>query len=38
VVSFTTVEMGLPGFGLERLADITHGGSWHIGVLATPGM
>jgi pimeloyl-ACP methyl ester carboxylesterase len=28
--------MGLPGFGLEMLADITHGGSWHIGVLAAP--
>lgn len=30
--------MGLPGFGLEMLADITHGGSWHIGVLAAPGI
>ena len=38
VLSFTAIEMGLPGFGLERLADITHGGSWHIGVLATPGI
>lgn len=32
--SFTAIEMGLAGFGLEGLADITHGGSWHIGVLA----
>jgi pimeloyl-ACP methyl ester carboxylesterase len=38
VLSFTAIEMGLPGFGLEMLADITHGGSWHIGVLAAPGI
>ncbi|MGC5289601.1 alpha/beta fold hydrolase [Micromonospora sp. DT231] len=38
VRSFTAIEMGLPGFGLEALADITHGGAWHIGVLATPGI
>jgi pimeloyl-ACP methyl ester carboxylesterase len=30
--------MGLAGFGLEILADITHGGAWHIGVLAAPGI
>ncbi|MEV4704341.1 alpha/beta hydrolase [Actinoplanes sp. NPDC049316] len=36
--SFTAVEMGLPGFGLEGLADVTHGGGWHIGVLAAPGI
>ena len=30
VLSFTAIEMGLPGFGLEALADITHGGVWHI--------
>lgn len=30
--------MGLAGFGLEGLGDITHGGSWHIGVLAAPGI
>lgn len=30
--------MGLPGFGLEMLADITHGGAWHIGVLVAPGI
>ncbi len=38
VLSLTAIEMGLPGFGLERLADITHGGTWYIGVLATPGI
>jgi pimeloyl-ACP methyl ester carboxylesterase len=38
VISFTAIEMGLAGFGLELLADITHGGAWHIGVLATPGI
>jgi pimeloyl-ACP methyl ester carboxylesterase len=30
--------MGLPGYGLEMLADVTHGGAWHIGVLAAPGI
>src|SRR5450631_2840723 len=38
VLSFTAIEMGLPGFGLEMLADVTHGGTWHIGVLAAPGV
>src|ERR1700730_357418 len=38
VLSLTAIEMGLPGFGLEMLADVTHGGSWHIGVLAAPGI
>lgn len=38
VRSVTAVEMGLPGFGLEGLGDVTHGGSWHIGVLAAPGI
>lgn len=38
VLSFTAIETGLAGFGLEALADITHGGSWHIGVLAAPGI
>lgn len=36
VASFIAVEMGLAGFGLEGLADITHGGTWHIGVMAAP--
>lgn len=38
VVSFTAIEMGLAGFGLEGLADVTRGGAWHIGVLAAPGI
>lgn len=38
VLSFTAIEMGLAGFGLEALADITHGGVWYIGVLAAPGI
>jgi pimeloyl-ACP methyl ester carboxylesterase len=38
VLSLTAIEMGLPGFGLAMLADITHGGAWHIGVLAAPGV
>jgi pimeloyl-ACP methyl ester carboxylesterase len=38
LLSFTAIEMGLPGFGLEILADVTHGGTWHIGVLAAPGI
>jgi pimeloyl-ACP methyl ester carboxylesterase len=36
--SYAAIETGLPGFGLEMLADVTHGGAWHIGVLATPGI
>lgn len=38
VLSFTAIEMGLAGFGLEGFADVTSGGSWHIGVLAAPGI
>jgi len=38
VLSLTAIEMGLAGFGLEALGDVTHGGSWHIGVLAAPGI
>ena len=36
VRSLTAVEMGLAGFGLEGFADVTRGGSWHIGLLAAP--
>lgn len=36
--SYTGIETGLPGFGLEQLADVTHGGTWHIGVIAAPGI
>jgi pimeloyl-ACP methyl ester carboxylesterase len=38
ICSFTAIETGLPGFGLEMLADVTHGGAWHIGVLTAPGI
>lgn len=38
VRSLIGTEMGLAGFGLEGFGDITHGGSWHIGVLAAPGI
>ncbi|MFJ8752425.1 alpha/beta fold hydrolase [Streptomyces sp. NPDC102441] len=38
VLSLTAIETGLPGFGMEALADITHGGVWYIGVLAAPGI
>jgi pimeloyl-ACP methyl ester carboxylesterase len=38
VRSLTAIEMGLAGFGLEAFADVTHGGSWHIGALAAPGI
>ena len=38
VRSYTGIETALPGFGAEQLADVTHGGAWHIGVLAAPGI
>src|SRR3984885_5869484 len=38
VVSLTAIETGLAGFGLEALADVTHGGAWYIGMLVTPGI
>ena len=38
VRSYTGIETGLPGFGAEMLADVTHGGAWHIGVLVAPGI
>jgi pimeloyl-ACP methyl ester carboxylesterase len=38
VRSWTGIETGLAGFGVEALADVTHGGAWHIGVLAAPGI
>jgi pimeloyl-ACP methyl ester carboxylesterase len=38
VRSYAAIETGLPGFGVEKLADVTHGGAWHIGVLAAPGI
>jgi pimeloyl-ACP methyl ester carboxylesterase len=38
VLSFTAVETTLAGFGLELLADVAHGGSWHVGFLGAPGI
>lgn len=38
VLSLAAIEMGLPGFGLEGFADVTHGGAWYIGFLAAPGV
>ncbi|GAA3526047.1 alpha/beta hydrolase [Amycolatopsis ultiminotia] len=38
VRSLTAIEMGLPGYGLEALADLANGGAWYIGVLAEPGI
>jgi pimeloyl-ACP methyl ester carboxylesterase len=37
LLSIAAIETGLPGFGLEVLADVARGGAWYIGVLATPG-
>ncbi|GAA0241232.1 alpha/beta hydrolase [Cryptosporangium japonicum] len=38
VRSVTAVETTLPGFGLQMLADVVNGGSWHVGFLAAPGI
>jgi pimeloyl-ACP methyl ester carboxylesterase len=38
VRSFIAIETALPGYGLESLADVAHGGSWHVGFLGTPGI
>ncbi len=38
VISLTAIEMGLAGFGFEAVADVAHGGAWHIGALATSGV
>jgi pimeloyl-ACP methyl ester carboxylesterase len=38
VLSLTGVETTLSGYGLERLADDNHGGSWHVGFLGAPGI
>ena len=38
VRSFTAIESALPGFGLEALADVAHGGMWHVGFLGAPGI
>jgi pimeloyl-ACP methyl ester carboxylesterase len=38
VLSVIAVETTLAGFGLESLADVNHGGSWHVGFLGAPGV
>jgi pimeloyl-ACP methyl ester carboxylesterase/quinol monooxygenase YgiN len=38
VRSYTFVESGLSGFGLEALMDVAKGGRWHFGFLAEPGI
>lgn len=38
VSSLTAIETTLAGFGLESLADVNNGGSWHVGFLGTPGI
>lgn len=38
VLSLTGIETTLAGFGLEMLADVNNGGSWHLGFLGTPGI
>lgn len=38
VRSLTAIESTLAGFGLEALADVNHGGSWHVGMLGAPGV
>ena len=36
LLSLTGVETGFAGFGLEMAADMSRGGAWYIGPLATP--
>jgi pimeloyl-ACP methyl ester carboxylesterase len=38
VRSYTAIEAALPGYGLELLADVAHGGAWHVGFLGAPGI
>lgn len=38
VLSFTGVETGFAGFGIEALANVAKGGAWYIGLLATQGV
>ncbi|MFZ2982913.1 MAG: alpha/beta hydrolase [Sphingobium sp.] len=38
ILSFTAIEMGLAGFGLEEFANVANGGAWHIGVMASSGI
>ncbi len=38
VRTFTFIESAIPGFGLEPLMDVAHGGSWHMGFCMTQGI
>ena len=38
VRSLTAIETALPGYGMEGFADVAHGGMWHVGFLAAPGI
>jgi pimeloyl-ACP methyl ester carboxylesterase len=38
VLSLIAIETTLVGFGLEMLADVNNGGSWHVGFLGAPGI
>jgi pimeloyl-ACP methyl ester carboxylesterase len=38
VASFAAIETALPGYGMEAFADVAHGGMWHVGFLAAPGI
>ncbi|MFI9588353.1 alpha/beta hydrolase [Streptomyces sp. NPDC052236] len=38
VLSLTAIETTLSGYGLEMIADVNHGGSWHVGFLGAPGI
>lgn len=38
VRSFIGTETTFPGYGMELLADVNNGGSWHLGFYGTPGI
>ncbi|BDI21442.1 alpha/beta fold hydrolase [Herbiconiux sp. L3-i23] len=38
VLSFIGTETTFPGFGMEMLADVNNGGSWHLGFFGAPGI
>lgn len=38
VLSFIGTETTFPGLGMELLADVNNGGSWHLGFYGTPGI
>ncbi|WP_382305428.1 alpha/beta fold hydrolase [Herbiconiux sp. UC225_62] len=38
VLSYIGTETTFPGYGMEMLADVNNGGSWHLGFYGTPGI